>query len=67
LEDLEKFDLKMQQIEKEIILQKDTESIYNLLKLNSKFIKDPNKLTYKEDICNTAHKTYSIDKVFCTF
>ena len=68
LEDLEKkFDFNMQQIEKEIILQKDTESIYTPCKLISKFKKDPTNLTYKEDICNTAHKTNSIDKVFCAF
>ena len=68
LEDLEeKFDLKMQQIENEIILQKDTESIYTPRKLISKFVNDPNKLIYKEDICSTAHKANSLDKVFCTF
>ena len=68
LDDLEKkFDLKMQQIEKEIILPKDTESIYTPCKLIPKFVKDPTKLIYKEDICNTAHKKYSINKVFCVF
>ena len=68
LEDFEKkFDQKLRQIEEEIIIPKDTESIYTSRQINSNFHKDPTKLEYKEDICNTAHKTYSIDKVFCAF
>ena len=68
LEELEKkFDEKMEQIENEIILPKDDTSIYTSRKVISKFTKDPTELVYKEDICGTAHKTNSIDKVFCAF
>jgi WD40 repeat protein len=68
LEELEKkFDEKMEQIENEIILPKDDTSIYTSRKVILKFVKDPTELVYKEDICGTAHKTNSIDKVFCAF
>ncbi len=68
LEELEKkFDEKMEQIENEIILPKDDASIYSSRKVISKFVNDPNELVYKEDICSSAHKTNSIDKVFCAF
>ena len=62
-----KFDEKMAQIENEIILPKDEPSIYSPINRSLKFIKDPKDLIYKEDICSSAHKTNSIDKVFCAF
>ncbi len=67
-EELEqKFDEKLEQIENDIILPKDDISIYTSRKVISKFVYDPNDLVYKEDICSSAHKTNSIDKVFCAF
>lgn len=62
-----KFDAKFKQIEKEIILPIDSENIYSLNVSTLKFTKDAKELVYKEDICSSAHKTNSIDKVFCAF
>jgi WD40 repeat protein len=62
-----KFDEKMEQLEKEIILPKDNPIIYSSHSSALKFIRDPKELIYKEDLCSTAHKTNSIDKVFCAF
>ena len=68
LDELEKeFDKKMEQIENEIIIPKDTESIYASRNRILKFKKDPKGMSYKEDICSSAHKTNSIDRVFCAF
>lgn len=68
LEELEsKFDAKMEQIEDEILLPKDNPIIYSLYNSSQKFVKDPRDFVYKEDICSSAHKTNSIDKVFCAF
>jgi len=68
LEELEsKFDAKMQQIEDDILLQKDNPLIYSIYNSSQKFVKDPRDFVYKEDICSSAHKTNSIDKVFCAF
>ena len=65
LEELEsKFDAKMQQIEDDILLQKDNPLIYSIYNSSQKFVKDPRDFVYKEDICSSAHKTNSIDKVF---
>ena len=63
----QKFDKKMEQIEKEIILPKENASIYLSNNTSIKFTKDAKELVYKEDICSSAHKTNSIDKVFCAF
>ena len=63
----QKFDKKMEQIESEIILSKDDTSIYLSSNNVIKFTKDAKELIYKEDICSSAHKTNSIDKVFCAF
>ena len=63
----QKFDKKMEQIEKEIILTKENASIYLSNNTSIKFTKDAKELVYKEDICSSAHKTNSIDKVFCAF
>ena len=63
-----KFDEKMEQIEKSIILPNEDKSMY--ISFKSSFISfssDPSNLEYKEDICNTAHRFNSIDKVFCAF
>ena len=69
LNDLEnKFEKKMENIEKLIILPKDNKSIYiskNISFLN--FSSDPKNLKYKGDICINAHKHNSINKVFCAF
>ena len=62
-----KFDEKMVSIENEIILPKDNPIIYSSQYQEIKFVKDPKDFVYKEDICNSAHKTNSIDKVFCAF
>ena len=68
IKDLElKFDAKMEQIESEIILPKDNPIIYSSFNPSLKFSKDPKDFVYKEDICSSAHKTNSIDKVFCAF
>ena len=62
-----KFDEKLSQIENEIIIPKDSENIYSKCSSTLKFVKNPQELIYKEDICSSAHKTNSIDKVFCAF
>ena len=68
LKELElKFDEKMEQMENEIILPKDNPIIYSSFNPALKFTKDPKDFVYKEDICSSAHKTNSIDKVFCAF
>ena len=63
----QKFDKKMEQIENEILLPKENSSIYLSNNTTIKFTKDAKELIYKEDICSSAHKTNSIDKVFCAF
>ena len=63
----QKFDKKMEQIENEILLPKENSSIYLSNNITIKFTKDAKELIYKEDICSSAHKTNSIDKVFCAF
>ena len=68
LDELEiKFDEKMEKIESEIIISKSDPSIYSNVSTSSKFKTDPRELVYKEDICSSAHKNNSIDKVFCAF
>ena len=68
LKELElKFDEKMEQIENDILLPKDNPIIYSSFNPFLKFSKDPKDFVYKEDICSSAHKTNSIDKVFCAF
>ena len=62
-----KFDETMVQIENEIVLPKEKELIYSTYNSNIKFTIDAKELIYKEDICSSAHKTNSIDKVFCAF
>jgi len=62
-----KFDEKMEQIGNEIILPKDDLDIYSTPNSILKFKTEPKDLIYKEDICSTAHRTNSIDKVFCAF
>ena len=68
LKELEiKFDAKMEEIENQIILPKDNPLIYSSHSSAIKFMKDPKELIYKEDLCSSAHKTNSIDKVFSAF
>ena len=70
LADLEqKFDKKMQSIEKSIIIPKEDKLIYSSSYNNSfiKFSSNPNNLIFVGDICSNAHKANSIDKVFCAF
>ena len=62
-----KFEEKMGQIEAEIILPKEKILLYSSHNSTIKFTKDAKELIYKEDICSSAHKTNSIDKVFCAF
>ena len=61
------FDEKLKQIEEEIIITKNISSIYNNSNRIVKFKNDPQELEFKEDICSTAHKSNSIDRVFCAF
>ena len=69
LDDLEKkFDKKMELIENSIIVPKNDKLLYSSFNSSIlKFSSNPCNLKYKGDICNTAHKTNSIDKVFCAF
>ena len=60
-------DKKLSEIETSLIIPKDNESLFNCQYSYLKFSSDPHKLEYKEDICSTAHKTNSIDRVFCAF
>ena len=60
-------DQKLSKIEEEIILPKENPSIYTYYNMSLKFQNDPQELEFKEDICSTAHKTNSIDRVFCAF
>lgn len=63
----EDFDSKLAQIEEEIILPKENPSIYTYYNSIFKLLNDPQELVFKEDICTNAHKTNSIDRVFCAF
>ena len=58
-----KFDEKMKKIE----MAKDSSKIYSSQFQQSKFVKDPKNLVYKEDICNSANNSNIIDKLFCAF
>lgn len=63
----EDFDSKLAQLEEEIILPRENASIYTYYNFMLKLTNDPRELVFKEDICSTAHKTNSIDRVFCAF
>ena len=68
LKDFEKdFDAKLSQIEEEIIISKNNPAIYTSYNFTLKLTNDPQELIFKEDICSNAHKTNSIDRVFCAF
>ena len=69
LDDLEKkFDKKMELIENSIIIPQNDKILYSSYNSSIlKFSSNPYNLKYKGDICNTAHKSNSIDKVFCAF
>ena len=68
LDDFEsKFDEKLSKLEADIILPKENPSIYTYYNTSFKFNTDPCELEFKEDICSSAHKTNSIDRVFCAF
>ena len=70
LDDLDKkFDKKMEILEKSLLTPKNDLSIYTTTYnfSETKFISNPNNLIFKGDICNTAHKMNSINKVFCAF
>jgi WD40 repeat protein len=63
-----KFDEKMKQIEESLILPKEKPSLY--IAPNTSFLRfksDPQNLQLQADICDTAQKINSIDKVFCAF
>ena len=61
------FDSKLSQIEEEIIISKENPTIYTCYNFALKLTNDPQELVFKEDICSNAHKTNSIDRVFCAF
>ena len=63
----EEFDSKISQLEEELIIPKDKKSIYSYYNAVLKLQNDPKELIFKEDICSTAHKANSIDRVFCAF
>ena len=69
LDDLEKkFDKKMELIQNSIIIPQNDKILYSSYNSSIlKFSSNPYNLKYKGDICNTAHKSNSIDKVFCAF
>ena len=57
---------KLEEIENSLIPPKN--NIVVLIKHSMpKFITNPNDLIYKLDICDSAHKSNSIDNVFCAF
>ena len=69
LKELEnKFDEKMKEVENSVIPSKEKVFI-NSSSQDSfiRFTSNPMNLIYKGDLCNTAHKFNSIDKVFCAF
>jgi WD40 repeat protein len=59
-----KFQTQIDEIEKLFIIE-NNELIYT--KSSSHYKSNPNKLALKFDLCTTAHKSNSIDGVFCTF
>jgi len=69
LNELEKkFDEKMKEVENSIIPPKEKVSMnYSSQDSFIRFSSNPTNLIYKGDLCNTAHKYNSIDKVFCAF
>ena len=70
LDELEKkFEKTMEQLEQTILIPKEDNSVYSSYnnKSFSKFSSDPKNLIFKGDLCSTAHKANSIDKVFCAF
>ena len=68
LNDFERqFDQEISKLEEKFILPKENPSIYIFYNNKTKFQNDPKELIYKEDICSNAHKTNSIDSVFCAF
>lgn len=62
-----KFDEKMKEIENSIIPPKEKTPINSSQNSFIRFSSNPNNLIYKGDLCDTAHKFNSIDKVFCAF
>ena len=68
LKDLEAdLDSKLSLVEEEIILSTENPSIYTSYNFSFKLQNDPQELVFKKDICSNAHKTNSIDRVFCSF
>jgi WD40 repeat protein len=61
----ENFNKQLEDIEKTLIPNK--ENIVIAKSSINKFTSDPNKLAFKMDICESAHKSNSIDSVFCAF
>jgi hypothetical protein len=60
-----KFQTQIDEIEKLFIIEKN-EAIFTKSSC-SDFKSNPNNLAYKLDMCTTAHKSNSIDGVFCVF
>ena len=68
LNSLEKeFDKKLEDIEKSLIIPKDNNLFLFIKNKITSFNSNPSNLIYNKDICNTAHKTNSIDSVFSAF
>jgi hypothetical protein len=59
------FNKKIQEIEDSIIPPKD--GVVVIKHSLAKFVTNPNELIFKMDITDQAHKSNSIDNVFCTF
>ena len=63
----DRFDAKLANLKSEILISKnDAMNIITAYSV-SKFKNDPTNLVFKADLCSNAHKTNTIDKVFCTF
>lgn len=60
------FDEKLVEIEKMLIPAKEN-TCYSTKHAIVKFVSNPNNLVYKSDICDTAHKSNSIDSVFSAY
>ena len=68
LKELEtKFDESLESLTSSLLIQNKTQKISFTLSQFVSFNTNPKNLYYKKNICNTAHKTNMIDKVFCAF
>ena len=63
----ESFDKKLQELEQLIIPKKESSMLYPSKNINQKFKNNPKEISFRKNICETAHKTNSIDSVFSVF